>query len=67
MEPMLDQVRPAGQAHLECPCVPVELAGAGGGKPCELRGGERTHPSGGSGLDVAKHDREEGPRTAVAK
>ena len=29
MEPMLDQVRPEGQAHLKGPCVPVELAGAG--------------------------------------
>ena len=27
-EPTLDQVRPEGQAHLECPCVPVELAKA---------------------------------------
>ena len=28
MEPTPDQVRPEGQAHLECSCVPVQLAGA---------------------------------------
>ena len=38
------------------------------GKPRELRGGEPTHPSGGSGLVVARHGRvEEGPVAAVAK
>ena len=51
--------------------MPVRASRAGrsrGGKPRELRGGEQTHSSGGSGLVVAKHGRvEEGPRAAVAK
>ena len=64
--PMLDQVGPEGQAHLECTCMPVSREG----KPRELRGGEQTHPSGSSSLAVAMHAygrEEEGPRAAVAK
>ena len=64
---MLDQVQPEGGT----PGMLWAASGAGRrreGKPRELRGGEPTHPSGGSGLVVARHGRvEEGPVAAVAK
>ena len=62
IEPTLDQVRPEEQAHLECPCVPADLAGAeeASHANCAVVS-PRT-------LAVAMHGRmEEGPRAAVAK
>ena len=64
---MLDQVRPKEGT----PGMLWLASGAGRsreGKPRELRGGEPTHPSGGSGLVVARHGRIEGrPEAAVAR
>ena len=44
-------------AHLDCSCVPVDLARSRKGKPRELRGGGQTRPSGGRGLAAAVHGR----------
>ena len=64
---MLEQVRPEGGTPERC-WTASELGRGRRGKPRELRGGEPTHPSGGSGLVVAMHGRvEEGPRAAAAK
>ena len=65
MEPTPDQVRLEGQAHLERPCCTLRASRTGRsrkGKPRELRGGEQTRPSGGSGLVVARHGRVEESR-----
>ena len=64
---MLEQVRPEGGTPEMC-WTASNLGRSRGGKPRELRGGEPTHPSGGSGLVVARHGRIEGrPEAAVAK